>query len=85
VGLIHHLVPPDAVLPRALEVASELAAKPRVAVRLNRQRFAEVNEAGFQEALTAARRISGEAFASGEPQAMMARFFAERRRQRAQA
>ncbi len=84
VGLIHHLVAPEAVLPRALEVAAELAAKPRVAMRLNRQRFAEVNEDGFQEALTAARRISGEAFASGEPQAMMARFFAQRRQQQAE-
>jgi enoyl-CoA hydratase/carnithine racemase len=83
VGLIHHLVPSDEVRPRALEVAAALAAKPRVAMRLNRQRFAETNEAGFQEALTAARRISAEAFASGEPQAMMARFFEARRARRA--
>ena len=59
-----------------------LSSKPRVAMRLNRQRFAEANEPGFQEALTAARRISAEAFASGEPQAMMARFFEQRRARR---
>jgi enoyl-CoA hydratase len=82
VGLIHHLVERDEVLPKALEVARALAAKPKVAMRLNRQRFAETNEAGFQEAITAARRISAEAFASGEPQEMMARFFAERRARR---
>jgi enoyl-CoA hydratase/carnithine racemase len=82
VGLIHHLVAPEDVLPKALDVARGLAAKPRVAMRLNRQRFAESNELGFQEALTAARRISAEAFASGEPQAMMGRFFEERRARR---
>ncbi len=80
-GLIHHLVEPDQVQAKALEVARSLAAKPRVAMRLNRHRFAEVNEAGFVEALTAARRISSEAFATGEPQAMMARFFELRRTQ----
>lgn len=85
VGLIHHLVARDEVVPRALEVAASLAAKPRIAMRLNRQRFAEVNEAGFQEALTAARRISAEAFASGEPQAMMTRFFEQRRQRQAEA
>ncbi len=85
VGLIHHLVAPDEVLPKALGVAGELAAKPRVAMRLNRQRFAEVNETGFQDALTAARRISAEAFASGEPQRMMASFFEQRRQKRAEA
>ncbi len=82
VGLIHHLVPREQVMGTALRVAHELAAKPRVAMRLNRQRFAEVNEAGFQEALGAARRISGEAFRSGEPQATMTRFFEERRARR---
>lgn len=82
VGLIHHLVAPDELLPKALEVAAVLSSKPRVAMRLNRQRFAEANERGFQEALTAARRISAEAFASGEPQAMMGRFFEQRRARR---
>lgn len=84
VGLLHHLVPPEEVLPRALKIAGELASKPPVAMRLNRRRFAEVNEAGFQEALDAARRISAEAFATGEPQLMMARFFEGRRQKRAE-
>jgi len=83
IGLIHHLVAQADVLSTALEVARSLAAKPKVAMRLNRHRFAEVNEAGFQEAVTAARRISAEGFASGEPQAMMARFFEDRRARRA--
>ena len=82
VGLIHHLVDRSEVASKALEVARELASKPRVAMRLNRRRFAEVNEAGFQEAISAAKRISTEAFASGEPQAMMARFFEQRQARR---
>jgi enoyl-CoA hydratase/carnithine racemase len=81
VGLIHHLVDRTEVGRKALEVARELAAKPPVAMRLNKRRFAEVNEDGFQEAIIAAKRISTEAFESGEPQEMMSRFF-ERRRAR---
>jgi hypothetical protein len=51
-------------------------------MQLNKRRFAEVNEAGFREATEAAKRISSAAFRSGEPQAMMARFFDERRTRR---
>jgi enoyl-CoA hydratase/carnithine racemase len=79
VGLIHHLVDRSEVATRALEIAHELAAKPPVAMRLNKRRFAEVNEVGFLEAITAAKRISTEAFESGEPQEMMRRFFEQRR------
>lgn len=78
-GLVHYLVPAAEVLPRAIAVARELAAKPPVAMRLNKQRFRELTEAGFQEAEAAGARIQREAFASGEPQAEMAKFFAERK------
>lgn len=79
IGLLHHLVPAAQVLPKALDVARELAAKSPVAMRLNKQRFREITEAGFKDALEAGKRIQREAFGTGEPQAMMARFFAERR------
>jgi enoyl-CoA hydratase len=79
IGLIHHLVRPEEVLPKALEVARELAGKSPVAMRLNKQRFREITEAGFMDALAAGKRIQREAFATGEPQAMMAEFFAARR------
>jgi len=79
VGLIHHLVPPDQVMPKALEVARELAGKSPVAMRLNKRRFREITEAGFIDALEAGKRTQREAFATGEPQVMMAKFFAERR------
>jgi enoyl-CoA hydratase/carnithine racemase len=77
-GLLTELVPQDRVLPRALELAMELAAKPPLAMRLNKRRLREITEAGFREAEDAGRRYQAEAFGSGEPQRMMDRFFAER-------
>lgn len=78
IGLIHHLVEPAQVLAKAMEIAAELAAKPPVAMRLNKQRFAEVTQQGFDDALQAGTRIQKEAYASGEPQRMMEAFFAQR-------
>ena len=77
-GLLHHLVPRDQVMVKAKDVARELAAKPPIAMRLNKRRFRELTEAGFLEAEAAGKAIHAEAFASGEPQAMMERFFADR-------
>ncbi len=78
IGLIHHLVEPHEVRAKAMDIAAELAAKPPVAMRLNKQRFAEMTQAGFEDALSAGSRIQREAYASGEPQRMMEAFFAER-------
>ena len=75
---MHHLVPPKQAMAKALAVAKELAAKPPVAMRLNRQRFREMTQPAFVEAFANGRRIQEESYASGEPQAMMAKFFAER-------
>lgn len=77
-GLLNHLVAPDQVLVAAYALAAELAAKPPVAMKLNKQRFRHLTEQGFLEAEAAGREIHAEAFASGEPQAMMARFLADR-------
>ncbi|MDF3855826.1 enoyl-CoA hydratase/isomerase family protein [Paracoccus pantotrophus] len=82
-GLISRLVPAARVQDAALELARELAAKPPVAMRLNRQRIAEVTQAGFDDAMTAGVRIQCEAYATGEPQAMMEKFIAERARRKA--
>lgn len=78
IGLIHYLVTPEEVLAKAMEIAAELADKPPVAMRLNKRRFAEVTQPGFEDALAAGTRIQKEAYASGEPQRMMEAFFAER-------
>lgn len=84
-GLIHHLVPPEQVIPTALTVARELADKPPLAMRLNKRRIREATEAGFMEAENAGRPIHREAYASGEPRMAMERFFAERSRRRSQS
>lgn len=77
-GLLNELVPQDDVMRRARELAAELAGKPPIAMKLNKRRFRHLTEPGFLEAETAGTAIQAEAFATGEPQAMMARFFAER-------
>lgn len=69
-GLLHHLVPADQVLPTALRIAGELAAKPKLAFRLNKQRFREVTQPGFDETFAAARRLHREAFSQGASQVM---------------
>ena len=78
IGLIHHLVAPEAVRGKAQEVARELAAKPPIAMRLNKRWFEEMTQRGFEDALAAGSRNQQEAYASGEPQRMMEQFFAER-------
>ena len=75
IGLVHHLVDADQVMPKAREVAALLAAKPRIAMRLNKRRLREVTQPDFDEAFAAGAAIEAEAFASGEPQAEMERFF----------
>lgn len=79
-GLIHHLVAADQVLPLAKQIAHDLGSKPPIAMRLCKRRFREINEVAFQDAIAAAKVIESEAFASREPQDMMTRFFAERAR-----
>jgi enoyl-CoA hydratase/carnithine racemase len=79
IGIIHHLVPPEQVMEKALEVAKELAAKPPAAMKLNKRRFREVTQAGFEDAEAAGEIIQRESYATGEPQAMMRKFLEERR------
>ena len=79
IGLIHYLVDhPDLVMPKAREIAAMMAAKPAIAMRLNKRRFRQITEAAFNEAFDNGGPIQAEAYASGEPQAAMRRFFAER-------
>jgi hypothetical protein len=61
-----------------MEIAAELAAKPPVAMRLNKQRFAEVTQPASRTPSPAGTRIQKEAYGSGEPQKMMEAFFAKR-------
>lgn len=78
IGLINRIVPPDRVLAEALALATELAAKPPVAMRLNKARFREVTEASFRDCLAAGVRNQRISYATGEPAREMERFLAER-------
>jgi enoyl-CoA hydratase/carnithine racemase len=78
IGLINKVVPQDQVMAEALALGADLAAKPPVAMRLNKRRFREVTEAGFRDCLAAGIRIQRESFATGEPARMMEEFFAVR-------
>jgi enoyl-CoA hydratase len=82
IGLINYLVPEREVMAKAYEVAEMLAAKPPIAMKLNKQRFRELSEPAFQEAIAAGRRAQKEAYASGEPQAWMEKFFADREKRK---
>ncbi len=84
IGLIHYLVPQNQVMAKAMEVAKALASKAPLAMKLTKQWFREMTEAGFRETVEANKRISAENYASGEPQAAMAEFFAERAKKKAE-
>lgn len=77
-GLIDRLVPRDEVLATAKALARELGAKPPHAMRLTKRFLRELTDAGFEFTEAAGKRIHEEAFATGEPQATMERFFAVR-------
>lgn len=78
IGLINRIVPKDQVMPAALALAQDLAAKPPVAMRLNKARFREVTEAGFRDCLAAGVRNQRESYATGEPARLMEQFLAAR-------
>jgi enoyl-CoA hydratase/carnithine racemase len=77
-GLINYLVPRGEVLTKALAVAEALAAQAPNAVRLTKQRFRELTQSGFDAAIDAAIEANKIAYASGEPQAQMRKFLAQR-------
>ncbi|KAB0601717.1 MAG: enoyl-CoA hydratase/isomerase family protein [Cupriavidus sp.] len=85
IGLVHHLVPREQVLERSLSIAADLAAKPRLAMRLDKAWLREMTEQRFRESINAGIRIHRESYASGEPARMMEAFFEERARRRAAA
>ena len=78
IGLIHHLVAREEVLPRALQVAAELAAKAPLAMRLDRAWLADLTEDAFRLTIDAAIRSHRESYGSGEPARRMEDFMAAR-------
>ncbi|MDP6407439.1 MAG: enoyl-CoA hydratase/isomerase family protein [Alphaproteobacteria bacterium] len=78
-GLINFLVEPDRLIAKACEVAEELSQKPATAWRRTKARFREIALAGFDEAFRAGVLGQQEAFAKGEPQAVIDAFLASRK------
>jgi enoyl-CoA hydratase/carnithine racemase len=78
IGIINRLVPKGQVMEAALALAQDLAAKPPIAMRLNKARFREITEDGFRDCLAAGIRTQREAYASGEPARMMEEFLRTR-------
>ncbi|GAB3627510.1 enoyl-CoA hydratase [Pandoraea terrae] len=73
-GLVHEVVSAAEVLPRALAIAEELAAKPRTAMQRNKAWLRQLTEPGFREAAAEAIRAHADVFASGEPSKHMKQF-----------
>lgn len=82
IGLIHHLTSADNVKPLALEIATQLGEKPVGAMRENKRHFRTITEDGFQNALRLLAPMQERAFASGEPQLWMRKFFEQRAKAR---
>ena len=78
IGLVHHVVPREEVLGRAIEIAEGLAAKARLAMRLDRAWFADMTEAAFRHTIDAAIKAHRESYASGEPARNIEAFMAKR-------
>lgn len=78
IGVMNRLVSAERVLPEAIALAKELAAKPPLALRLDKQRFREMTEPGFRECLEAGVRIQRQSYGSGEPARMMQAFLNKR-------
>ena len=78
IGIINQIVPQERVPDESHRLANELAKKPPVAMRLDRQRFREMTQEGFKDAMKAAVRIHRESYATGEPAQMMEHFLSRR-------
>ncbi len=81
-GMVNEIAPRERVLPRAMELAAELAALPPLAVRLTKRRLLERTQAAYDETVQAAMRYQRAAYRDGEPQRTAAAFFEERARRR---
>jgi enoyl-CoA hydratase/carnithine racemase len=78
VGVLNRIAPGESLLAEASALARELAARPPIALRRTKQRFRQLTQAAFDDAGRAAVEGQLECYRAGEPQAVMARFIAER-------
>lgn len=78
IGIVHHVVARDEVMPRALEIAEDLASKAPLALKLDRAWLADMTEDAFRKTIEAAVQAHKAAYASGEPAKKMEEFMAKR-------
>jgi len=78
VGVLHHVVAPEEVLPRSIAIAREVGAKPPVAMRLDKAWFREMTEASFRQTIDAAIRYHRISYESNEPARMVEAFYEAR-------
>lgn len=78
-GLLNRVVPKDELIATACDLAEHLASKLPTAWARTKKRFREVALAGFEEAFRAGVLGQQEAFARGEPQAVMEAFLAKKK------
>lgn len=74
-GLLNEIVPPHEVLSRSVALARELADQPPLAFKMTKRGFRLSTQASFDAAFEFADIAQTAAFASGEPQRMMEKFF----------
>ena len=72
------VVPADGLIDEAAALARELGSRPATALARTKARFRELALRGLDEAFSAAVQGQQEAFAKGEPQAIMQAFLARR-------
>lgn len=75
--IVNHLVEWDVLIEKACAVASEFSRKPPVAWARTKARFREIALVGFDEAFRAGVLGQQEAYAKGEPQAVIDSFLAK--------
>lgn len=81
-GIVSEVVDPSSLQDRSLELATTLARKPEVAVRLNKTRLRVLLERERDAAESYARLAHAEAFKTGLPQQRMTEFLSRRRQGR---
>lgn len=73
-GLLQHLVGAEELIPKALEVAGDLAGKSPTAFRWTKRRYRDVTQTDFDDAFRAAVAGQQDCYRNGEPQAAIAAF-----------
>jgi hypothetical protein len=53
---------------KSMQIAADLASKPPIAMKLNKQHFRTLSEPAYRLGIEEGRKIQREAYGSGEPQ-----------------